>query len=256
MSTLPNNEALPNADMFPVGPSPAEVIDLQDYREEQKTDTTIPLSVDESSNSLEPIRLHYHDWRKIEAARVNQTAFEALLDEHYGFIRFQVSKYFLAGGTHDDLMQEALFGFYKAVRDYDGTSSSFRSFAELCMKRQLITAIKTATRFKHEALNGYISFAHTPANHNGDGEELNLGDSLPDPGRRPDEIVIGNETFNGLIDILQNDLSYLEYSVLKMYLEGESYASMADVLDEDTKSIDNAFQRVKRKILEYLELHG
>jgi RNA polymerase sporulation-specific sigma factor len=256
MSSLPNHESLTSPDIVPVDQAPAEVIDLQEYREEQEPDSADQMSIGVNSNSPELVRLHFHDWQKIEAARTSQPAFEALVEEYLGFIRYQAHMYFLNGGTHDDLMQEALFGFYKAVRDYDGVHSSFKSFAELCMKRQLITAIKTANRYKHEALNGYVSFSHTPNNHNGDGDELNLGDSLPDPGRRPDEIVIGNEAFEGLIDVLQNDLSYLEYSVLKMYLEGESYAAMAEALDEDTKSIDNAFQRVKRKVLEYLEFHG
>ena len=257
MSSIPNHEISPDTSTYPAELTTAEVIDLQEYRQDAEA-ALAGLSTDElehADSRSELIHLHFEDWRKIEAARDDQSAFEALVEEYTGLIRHFANGYFLNGGSVDDLLQEALFGFYKAVRDYDGASSSFKSFAELCMRRQLITAIKTANRFKHEALNGYVSFAHTPANHNGD-SDMSLGDSLPDPGRRPEEIVIGNETFEGLIDILQNDLSYLEYSVLKMYLEGDSYAEMADALDENTKSIDNAFQRVKRKVLEYLESQG
>lgn len=259
MSTLPNPEVLPRPDELMADQRSADVIDLQEYLQEQRPvaevgDIAVSAVQPEIAEGVtKPEFLHYTDRKRIEAARSDPASFAALMNEYTGLIRHMANGYFLNGGSMEDLMQEAIFGFYKGVRDYDGLSSSFKTFAELCMRRQLITAIKTANRLKHEPLNEYVSFSHTLANQNGDGEGLTLGDALPDNGRLPEDIVIGNETFEGLIDILSSELSYLEYSALKMYLEGEPYETMAKELAEDTKTIDNALQRVKRKILEYLE---
>jgi RNA polymerase sporulation-specific sigma factor len=262
MSSLPSPEALPHPAGQPEQIS-ADVVDLQEYRQEQRPEFSITGAVIEEvqlsenpNGSAELSYLYYRDRKKIEAARSDPTTFASLLEEYSGLIRYMANGYFLNGGTADDLMQEAMFGFYKAVRDYDGEHSSFKSFAELCMRHQLITAIKTANRFKHEALNEYVSFGHMLANQNGDGEGLTLGDAQPDKGRLPEDIVVGKEIFNDLIDILSSELSYLEHSALKMHLEGESYETMAEELAEDTKTIDNALQRVKRKVLEYLEAQG
>ena len=175
---------------------------------------------------------------------------DALIRRYTGFVRLKASSYFLAGGDSDDLIQEGLIGLYKAVRDFrTDKETSFRSFAELCVTRQIITAIKTATRFKHQPLNQYISFSHTPAGQDTDGE-CTLGDALP--GSIVDEpslVVISTQELQSLVFTLGSGLSTLEHDALKLYLEGSSYEEMAERLGCDTKTIDNALQRVKRKVL-------
>ena len=177
------------------------------------------------------------------------SALDALIRRYTGFVRLKASSYFLAGGDAEDLIQEGLIGLYKAVRDYSPELSSFRSFAELCVTRQIITAIKTATRFKHAPLNTYISFSHTPAGQDGEGE-CTLGDALPGPAvHEPPLVVISTEELQSLVFSLGTGLSPLEADALRLYLEGSSYEEMAERLGCDTKTIDNALQRVKRKIL-------
>src|SRR5439155_23700343 len=158
----------------------------------------------------------------------------------------------LAGGEAEDLIQAGLIGLYKAVRDFSpAKETSFRSFAELCVTRQIITAIKTATRYKHGPLNAYVSFSQSPAGQDGDGE-VTLGDALPGPSvNDPSVCVISTEELQSLVFCLGTGLSKLESDALRMYLEGSSYEQMADALDCDTKTIDNALQRVKRKVLNH-----
>jgi RNA polymerase sporulation-specific sigma factor len=136
------------------------------------------------------------------------------------------------------------------VRDFNPKmETSFRSFAELCVTRQIITAIKTATRFKHTPLNQYVSFSHTPAGQDSD-SECTLGDALPGPGvDDPAICVISTEELQSLVFCLGTGLSPLESDALRLYLEGNSYEEMAEQLGCDTKTIDNALQRVKRKVL-------
>ena len=186
----------------------------------------------------------------MKARNGDGTALDALIRRYTGFVRLKSSSYFLAGGDSDDLIQEGLIGLYKAVRDFrPDMETSFRSFAELCVTRQIITAIKTATRFKHSPLNSYVSFSHTPAGQDGDGE-CTLGDALPGPHtQEPSVCVISTEELQSLVFALGTGLSSLEADALRLYLEGESYESMAELLGCDTKTIDNALQRVKRKIL-------
>ncbi|HEY8727210.1 MAG: RNA polymerase sporulation sigma factor SigH [Gaiellaceae bacterium] len=177
-------------------------------------------------------------------------ALDVLIRRYNGFVRLKASSYFLAGGDSEDLVQEGLIGLYKAVRDFRADKeTSFRSFAELCVTRQIITAIKTATRFKHAPLNTYVSFSHTPAGQESD-SECTLGDALPGPGvDDPAICVISTEELQSLVFTLGSGLSQLEADALRLYLEGESYEQMAEDLECDTKTIDNALQRVKRKIL-------
>jgi RNA polymerase sigma-H factor len=179
-------------------------------------------------------------------------ALDALLRRYTGFVRLKASSYFLAGGDADDLVQEGLIGLYKAVRDFRvDKDTSFRSFAELCVTRQIITAIKTATRFKHAPLNTYVSFSHTPAGQESEGE-CTLGDALPGPSvDEPPVCVISTEELQSLVFCLGTGLSTLEQEALRLYLEGSSYEDMAARLACDTKAIDNALQRVKRKILNH-----
>jgi RNA polymerase sporulation-specific sigma factor len=177
-------------------------------------------------------------------------ALDGLIRRYTGFVRLKASSYFLAGGDSEDLVQEGLIGLYKAVRDFrSDKETSFRSFAELCVTRQIITAIKTATRFKHAPLNTYVSFSHTPAGQESD-SECCLGDALPGPSvDDPSVCVISTEELQSLVFTLGTGLSRLEADALRLYLEGCSYEEMADELGCDTKTIDNALQRVKRKIL-------
>ena len=188
----------------------------------------------------------------VRARNGDQVALDALIRRYTGFVRLKASSYFLAGGDSEDLIQEGLIGLYKAVRDFrPDKETSFRSFAELCVTRQIITAIKTATRFKHSPLNTYVSFSHTPAGQDMDGE-CTLGEALPGPHtQEPSVCVISTEELQSLVFTLGTGLSSLEADALRLYLEGESYESMAELLGCDTKTIDNALQRVKRKVLQH-----
>jgi RNA polymerase sporulation-specific sigma factor len=186
----------------------------------------------------------------VKARNGDEQALDALIRRYTGFVRLKASSYFLAGGDSEDLIQEGLIGLYKAVRDFrSDKETSFRSFAELCVTRQIITAIKTATRFKHSPLNSYVSFSHTPAGQDPDGD-CTLGDALPGPSvNEPSVCVISTEELQSLVFALGSGLSKLEADALRLYLEGSSYEEMAEELGCDTKTIDNALQRVKRKIL-------
>jgi RNA polymerase sporulation-specific sigma factor len=188
----------------------------------------------------------------LKARNGDQLALDALIRRYNGFVRLKASSYFLAGGDSDDLIQEGLIGLYKAVRDFrTDKETSFRSFAELCVTRQIITAIKTATRFKHQPLNQYVSFSHTPAGQDTDGE-CTLGDALPGSAvQEPSVVVISTEELQSLVGTLGSGLSQLESDALRHYLEGSSYEEMAEDLGCDTKTIDNALQRVKRKVLNH-----
>jgi RNA polymerase sporulation-specific sigma factor len=188
----------------------------------------------------------------VRARNGDEKALDALIRRYVGFVRLKSSSYFLAGGDSEDLIQEGLIGLYKAVRDFrPDKETSFRSFAELCVTRQIITAIKTATRFKHAPLNAYVSFSHTPSGQDSD-SDCTLGDALPGPSvNDPSVRVISTEELQSLVFCLGSGLSKLEADALRLYLEGLSYEQMAEDLGCDTKTIDNALQRVKRKILQH-----
>ncbi|HEX8743890.1 MAG TPA: RNA polymerase sporulation sigma factor SigH [Thermoleophilaceae bacterium] len=181
-------------------------------------------------------------------------AYDRIVRRYYGFVRLKASSYFLIGGDSDDLIQEGLVGLYKAVRDYrSDRESSFRNFAELCITRQIITAVKTSTRNKHTPLNQYVSFSQTPASAGGDGEPT-LDEVLPGPtAHDPVNQVISSEELHSLVACLSSVLSELESSVLSLYLDGHSYEAVAERLECDTKTVDNALQRVKRKVGAHLQ---
>ena len=180
-------------------------------------------------------------------------AYDRIVRRYYGFVRLKASSYFLIGGDADDLVQEGLVGLYKAVRDYrSDRESSFRNFAELCITRQIITAVKTATRNKHTPLNQSVSFSHSPATA-ADGEPT-LDEVLPGPSAHdPVNQVISTEELNSLVACLSTVLSELESSVLSLYLDGCSYEEIGARLACDTKTVDNALQRVKRKVGTHLD---
>ena len=210
----------------------------------------MPARTAQTVHSPQKLQRELADLQLVMRARNgDDKALDELIRRYSGFVRLKASSYFLAGGDAEDLIQEGLIGLYKAVRDFSPDKSSFRSFAELCVTRQIITAIKTATRFKHAPLNTYVSFSHTPAGQESDGD-CTLGDALPGPSvDDPSVCVISTEELQSLVFTLGTDLSKLEADALKLYLEGESYETMADELGCDTKTIDNALQRVKRKVL-------
>jgi RNA polymerase sporulation-specific sigma factor len=188
----------------------------------------------------------------LRARNGDPRSMDVLIRRYTGFVRLKASSYFLVGGDSEDLIQEGLIGLYKAVRDFrSDKETSFRSFAELCITRQIITAIKTATRFKHTPLNTYVSFSQTPAGQESEGD-CTLGDALPGPlVDEPSIMVISTEELQSLVFCLGTGLSKLESDALRLYLEGFSYEQMAEELGVDTKTIDNALQRVKRKIQQH-----
>jgi len=180
-------------------------------------------------------------------------AYDRLIRRYRGFVRLKSSSYFLLGGDSDDLIQEGMLGLYKAIRDYrTDRQSSFRNFAELCVTRQIITAVKTASRNKHAPLNKCVSFAQSPTAA-GDSEST-LEDILPGPiSDDPADRVIATEELRSLVSCLGNVLSGLESEVLSLYLDGYSYEVVAERLECDTKTVDNALQRVKRKVGAHLD---
>ncbi len=188
-----------------------------------------------------------------QAKRGDPVAYDRIIRRYRGFVRLKASSYFLIGGESEDLIQEGLVGLYKAIRDYrSDRESSFRNFAELCITRQMITAIKTACRYKHNPLNQSISFATTPAAA-GEGEST-LEEILPGPRTEdPATQVISTEELGSLVECLTSVLSELESEVLTCYLDGRSYEEIAGRLAVDTKTVDNALQRVKRKVASHLE---
>jgi RNA polymerase sporulation-specific sigma factor len=180
-------------------------------------------------------------------------AYDRLVRRYASFVRLKASSYFLVGGDGEDLIQEGLVGLYKAIRDFrTDRESSFRNFAELCITRQIITAVKTATRNKHTPLNGYISFSATPAG-SSDFEptldEMLPGSTVHDPVNQ----VISSEELRSLVACLSTVLSELESRVLSLYLDGHSYTLIGERIGCDCKTVDNALQRVKRKVGAHLD---
>jgi RNA polymerase sporulation-specific sigma factor len=187
------------------------------------------------------------------AKRGSADAYERIIKRYKGFVRLKASSYFLLGGDSEDLIQEGLVGLYKAIRDFrSDRESSFRNFAELCITRQIITAVKTASRNKHAPLNQYVSFAQTPA---AAGEsETTLEEILPGPASEdPAQRVIASEELQALVACMSSVLSDLESRVLSLYLDGHSYEAIGERLECDTKTVDNALQRVKRKVGVHLQ---
>ncbi|MFZ0377301.1 MAG: RNA polymerase sporulation sigma factor SigH [Solirubrobacteraceae bacterium] len=186
------------------------------------------------------------------AKQGNPVAYDAIVRRYYGFVRLKASSYFLAGGDADDLIQEGLVGLYKAVRDYrTDRESSFRNFAELCITRQIITAVKTATRNKHTPLNQYVSFSSS-ASGSAEGEPT-LDEVIPgSPVHDPVNQVISSEELRALVACISTALSELESRVLALYLDGYSYEEVGRRIGCDCKTVDNALQRVKRKVGQHL----
>ncbi|GBF12020.1 RNA polymerase sporulation sigma factor SigH [Tepidibacillus infernus] len=179
-------------------------------------------------------------------------ALEYLIHKYKHFVRAKARSYFLIGADREDIVQEGMIGLYKSIRDYRGDKlTSFKAFAELCVTRQIITAIKTATRQKHIPLNSYISLDKPIYDEDSDRTLLDVicTNKLMDP----EALVINQEEFDDIEEKLGEILSDLERQVLRLYLDGRSYQEIAEDLNRHVKSIDNALQRVKRKLERYLE---
>ena len=182
----------------------------------------------------------------------NTVALEYLINKYRNFVRAKARSYFLIGADREDIIQEGMIGLYKAIRDFRNDKlSSFRAFAELCVTRQIITAIKTATRQKHIPLNSYVSLNKPIYDEDSDRTLLDVlsGSKISDP----EELVISREEFVDIEEKMGEILSDLEWKVLMSYLDGKSYQEIAVELDRHVKSIDNALQRVKRKLERYLD---
>lgn len=182
----------------------------------------------------------------------NDVALDYLINKYRNFVRAKARSYFLIGADREDIIQEGMIGLYKAIRDFRNDKlSSFRAFAELCVTRQIITAIKTATRQKHIPLNSYISLNKPIYDEDSDRTLLDVlsGAKVADP----EELVISREEFIDIEARMEDILSDLEWRVLMYYLDGKSYQEIAIDLNRHVKSIDNALQRVKRKLEKYVE---
>lgn len=182
----------------------------------------------------------------------NNFALEFLINKYKNFVRSKAKTYFLIGADKEDIVQEGMIGLFKAIRDFnDEKSVSFRAFAEICITRQIITAIKTATRQKHMPLNSYISL-NKPVFEE-EGERALIETINNDRNSDPEYLFISKEELNGIEGKMNEILSPLELEVLYSYLNGSSYQEIAVTLDKPVKSIDNALQRVKKKLEKYLK---
>ena len=186
-----------------------------------------------------------------------RAALDYLIHKYRNFVRAKARSYFLIGADREDIIQEGMIGLYKAIRDFRNDKderSSFRAFAELCVTRQIITAIKTATRQKHIPLNSYVSLNKPIYDEDSERTLLDVlsGACIADP----EELVIGREEFIEIEEKLKEILSDFERRVLMSFLEEKSYQEIAVDLDRGVKSIDNALQRVKRKLEKYMDSRG
>jgi RNA polymerase sporulation-specific sigma factor len=188
----------------------------------------------------------------VEARDGNGEALEFLIHKYRNFVRAKARSYFLIGADREDIIQEGMIGLYKAIRDFRNDKlASFRAFAELCITRQIITAIKTATRQKHIPLNSYVSLNKPIYEEDSDRTLMDVISTsrVSDP----EEMVINREEFGDIEEKMGEILSDLEWKVLMSYLDGRSYQEIAVELKRHVKSIDNALQRVKRKLERYLD---
>lgn len=184
----------------------------------------------------------------------DDAAQEYLLDKYKSLVRAKSRAYFLIGADSEDIIQEGMIGLYKAVRDYnEEKNASFRSFAELCVNRQMITAIKAATRQKHQPLNSYVSLNKPVYEEESEQTYMDFLQSSSGSLLNPEALLIGQENKSFLEDQMVKKLSSFETRVLVLYLQGRSYFEIARVLDKPEKSIDNALQRVKKKLEKFLE---
>jgi RNA polymerase sporulation-specific sigma factor len=194
------------------------------------------------------------DVELVERARGgDERSLEGLIARYRNFARSKARSYFLAGSDKEDVVQEGMIGLYKAIRDFDlNQETPFRAFAELCISRQILTAIKTANRQKHQPLNSSLSL-DAPA-YGDDQSDRSVGDNIQaSPLMDPAEMVISAEEIEAIRDSMRDNLTQLEGDVLRLYMDGKSYEEIAGALGNHVKSIDNALQRIKRKLQRHLD---
>lgn len=181
----------------------------------------------------------------------NEEALEFLICKYKELVNTKVGKYFMVGAERDDIIQEGLIGLYKAIKDYKiGMQNSFKSFANLCVERQLITAIKTSNRQKHMPLNSYLSLNMTAYNNEDDGNDTEVVDVLDtNVIEDPLDTITKKEYMNTVGNVIDSSLSDFEKKVLNRYVQGESYVKIAEKLDMPVKSVDNAIQRIRKKAI-------
>ncbi len=188
----------------------------------------------------------------LKASKGDKIALEYIIKKYKNFVKSKAKSYFLIGADKEDIIQEGMIGLYKAIRDFDASkTNSFKGFADICITRQIITAIKTATRQKHIPLNSYISL-NKPV-YDEESERTLLDIIATSIVTDPEELIISKEELKHIESKMNELLSDLELQVVEYYLNGKSYQYIADKLERDVKSIDNALQRVKRKLEKHLE---
>ena len=195
------------------------------------------------------------DEQLVELARSgDEIALEYLLVRYKNFTRAKARSYFLVGADKEDIVQEGMIGLYKSIRDFQpARQTSFRAFAELCITRQIITAIKSATRQKHIPLNSYVSLNRPVSHDDGDQDRVRVDVLSTTAATDPVELVISSEEIRSMQTSFSEILSDLEAHVLHLYLEGKSYQDIATSLQRHVKSIDNALQRIKRKVEAHMD---
>jgi RNA polymerase sporulation-specific sigma factor len=260
----------PVAPTLTVVPNPPEVPDDADMRGQGEIAASLAQEITAAESLVAELDRDLHGgvalrdrWRSAQectddelvlaARHGDDAALAELLTKYRAFARVKARSYFLVGADREDIVQEGMIGLYKAIRDFNpDMQSSFRAFAELCVTRQIITAIKTATRQKHGPLNNYVSF-NRPVGGDDDGERV-LGDVIPTVAiSDPADLVISAERIRALQAHFDEVLSDLETEVLRLYVEGKSYQEIAERLQRHVKSIDNALQRIKRKLEGHLK---
>jgi len=260
MTTLHNSEPPFDSEGFPLFRGETEPADLQEAAggpdgqdEEEDCLDAEPRSDPAWASAVHQAYLSMTDENVVAMAqRGDSDALDYLLSKHKNFVRNKARSYFLIGADHEDIVQEGMIGLFKAIRDYQPDRlSSFRAFAELCITRQIITAIKTATRQKHGPLNSYVSL-NKPI-YDGESDRTLMDVIVEGRGQNPEDLIIGREDLVSIRDRMDQMLSGLEQDVLNAYLDGKSYQEIADKLGRHVKSIDNALQRVKRKLERFLE---
>jgi len=224
------------------------------FDEEANEKKDLRTEIFEEEENIFPSR--YSELTDEEAVRLchegDSLAEEYLLNKYKNFVRSKARSYFLIGADHEDIVQEGMIGLYKAIRDFRQEKlSSFRAFAELCITRQIITAIKTATRQKHIPLNSYVSLNKPLYDEESDRTLLDV--LMEGTTSNPEDMIINQENLGNIHQKINEVLSGLEQEVLAAYLDGKSYQEIAEALGRHVKSIDNALQRVKRKLEKYLE---
>lgn len=210
-------------------------------------------NVEQNENQQQENRKQKEEYEIVKrAANGDRMALEYIMAKYKNFVRAKAKSYFLIGADREDIVQEGMIGLYKAIRDFDETKAhSFRAFAEICITRQIITAIKTATRQKHIPLNTYVSLSKPI--YDDESERTLLDIITASMVTNPEELIISKEELKNIENKINELLSDLEQEVLGLYLNGKSYQEIADIIGKEPKSIDNALQRVKRKLEKHLE---